>query len=139
MTIWLGVMVESGSAGQKLGKQKINSMPDDSVRRWRYIADSAGAQATAGSSCYSERMLDPQAIALLGQLGVDAADFESLLASAAILSVVALVMVIPTGIIAKRKNRSRSLWVLFALSIPLIPLLLIMLLPAVPTDRSKKP
>lgn len=84
-------------------------------------------------------MLDPQATALLGQLGVDAADLESLLASAAVLSVVALAAAIPTAIIAKRKNRSRSLWLLFALSIPVIPLLLIWLLPAVPSDRSKKP
>lgn len=99
----------------------------------------ATAQATAGPNCYSVRMLDPQTIDLLRQLGVDAADLESLLASAAILSVVALVMAVPTAIIAKRKNRSRSLWVLFALSIPVVPLLLVWLLPALPVDRSKKP
>lgn len=84
-------------------------------------------------------MLDPQTIELLRQLGVDAADIESLLASAAILSVVAVLAAIPTGIIAKRKNRSRALWLLFALSVPVIPLLLIWLLPALPSGRSTKP
>lgn len=92
-----------------------------------------------GPNCYSARMLDAQTIALLQQLGFNAADLESLLASAAILSVSALAMAIPTGIIARRKNRSRNLWVLFALSIPVIPLLLIWLLPALPPDRSTKP
>jgi hypothetical protein len=99
----------------------------------------AAAQATAGANCYSVRMLDPQTIALLRQLGVDPADLEPLLASAAILTVLMLVTAIPTAIIAKRKNRSRSLWVLFALSIPVLPLLLVWLLPALPADRSTKP
>ena len=84
-------------------------------------------------------MLDPRTTELLRQLGVDAASIESLLASAAILSVVAVLAAIPTGIIAKRKNRSRALWLLFALSIPVIPLLLIWLLPALPSERSTKP
>ena len=84
-------------------------------------------------------MLDPQTTELLRQLGVDAAGIESLLASAAILSVVAVLAAIPTGIIAKRKNRSRALWLLFALSIPVIPLLLVWLLPALPSERSTKP
>ena len=84
-------------------------------------------------------MLDPQTTELLRQLGVDAASIESLLASAAILSVVAVLAAIPTGIIAKRKNRSRALWLLFALSIPVIPLLLVWLLPALPSERSTKP
>ena len=84
-------------------------------------------------------MLDPQTTALLRQLGVDAANIESLLASAAILSVVALVTAIPTVIIAKRKNRSRGLWLLFALSIPVLPLLLIWLLPALSSERNTKP
>lgn len=84
-------------------------------------------------------MLDPQTIALLRQLGFDVADLEPLLASAAILTGVMLVTAIPTAIIAGHKNRSRSLWVFFALSIPLLPLLLIWLLPALPVDRSTKP
>lgn len=84
-------------------------------------------------------MLDPQTIALLRQMGVDTANIESLLASAAIFSVVALVTAIPTAIIAKRKNRSRGLWLLFALSIPVLPLLLVWLLPALPPERSTKP
>ena len=84
-------------------------------------------------------MLDPQTIALLRQLGVDAATLEPLLASAAILTIAMLATVIPTGIIARRKNRSRGLWVLFALSIPVLPLLLVWLLPALPSDPKAKP
>jgi len=87
-------------------------------------------------------MLDPQTINLLRQLGVDAATLESLLASAAILTVVMLVTAIPTGIIARRKHRSRGLWLLFALSVPVLPLLLVWLLPplpAPPADPSTKP
>ena len=37
--------------------------------------------------------------------------------------------------IARRKNRSRTLWLLFALSIPLVPLLLICLLPKLPDAK----
>ena len=87
-------------------------------------------------------MLDPQTIELLRQLGVDASNLEPLLASAAILTVVTLAAAIPTGIIASRKNRSRGLWLLFALSIPVLPLLLIWLLPplpAPPADPNTEP
>ncbi|MCM2288931.1 MAG: hypothetical protein NDI67_07880 [Sulfuritalea sp.] len=87
-------------------------------------------------------MLDPQTTELLRQLGVDASNLEPLLASAAILTVVTLGAVIPTGIIASRKNRSRGLWQLFALSIPVLPLLLVWLLPplpAPPSDPGTKP
>ncbi len=77
-------------------------------------------------------MLDPQASALLNQLGYDAGAIESLLTSAILLSVVALATAVPTAIIAKRKGRSRTLWLLFALSIPVLPLLLVWLLPKRP-------
>ncbi len=76
-------------------------------------------------------MLDPNTIALLNQLGFDAALVESMLSSAIWFTVLVLVTAIPTGIIAKRKGRSRTLWLLFALTIPVVPLLLIWLLPAV--------
>jgi hypothetical protein len=85
-----------------------------------------------GPNCYSVLMIDPQTIELLRQLGVDAGNLEALLASAAILTVATLAAVIPTGIIASRKNRSRGLWLLFALSIPVLPLLLVWLLPPLP-------
>lgn len=84
-------------------------------------------------------MLDPQTIDLLRQLGVDVSNLEPLLASAAILTVVALATVIPTGIIASRKNRSRGLWLLFALSIPVLPLLLVWLLPPLPAPPPAPP
>lgn len=84
-------------------------------------------------------MLDPQTTALLRQLGVDVTNLEPLLTSAAILTVLTLATAIPTAIIARRKNRSRGLWLLFALSIPVLPLLLVWLLPALPSGRSSKP
>ena len=84
-------------------------------------------------------MLDPQTTELLRQLGVDVTNLEPLLASAAILTVLTLATAIPTAIIAKRKNRSRGLWLLFALSIPVIPLLLVWLLPELPADPKAKP
>ncbi len=83
-------------------------------------------------------MLDPQTTELLRQLGVDVTNLEPLLASAAILTVLTLATAIPTAIIAKRKNRSRGLWLLFALSIPVIPLLLVWLLPELPADPKAK-
>jgi hypothetical protein len=79
-------------------------------------------------------VLDPNTIALLNQLGFDTGYVESLMSSAILLSILALVTAIPTGAIAKRKGRSKAFWVLFSLTIPLIPLLLIWFLPAVPGD-----
>ena len=83
-------------------------------------------------------MIDPNTIALLNQLGVDASTIESLVTSATIFTVLALITAIPTGIIAIRKGRSRMLWLLFALSIPVIPLLIVWLLPAVPGAEQER-
>jgi hypothetical protein len=83
-------------------------------------------------------VLDPNTTALLNQLGFDAGLVETLLTSAIQLTVLALVTAIPTVIIAKRKGRSRALWLLFALSIPVVPLLLIWLLPAVPGENHQQ-
>ncbi len=80
--------------------------------------------------------LDPQITALLQQLGYDAAAIESLVFSAMLLTVMALVTAVPTAIIAKRKGRSRSLWLLFALSLPVVPLLIVCLLPKLPSATS---
>ena len=79
-------------------------------------------------------MFDPNTTALLNQLGFDAGLVEALLSSAILLTVLALVTAIPTVILAKQKGRSRTLWLLFALSIPVVPLLLIWLLPALPGE-----
>ena len=108
-------------------------MAPDSVRRLHCKQP----RAAPGPNCYSVQMLDPQTIDLLRQLGVDPASLELLLESAVILTVVMLATAIPTAIIARRKNRSRALWVLFALSIPVLPLLLVWLLPALPSDPNK--
>lgn len=82
--------------------------------------------------------LDPNTTALLNQLGYDAATIEALMSSLVILTVVAVVAAIPTAMIARRKGRSVALWLLFALSIPVLPLLLVWWLPKVP-DAARPP
>jgi len=77
-------------------------------------------------------MLDPNTTTLLNQLGFDAGSIESLMSSAILFTVLTLATAIPTGMIAKRKGRSTTLWVVLALSIPVVPLLLVWLLPEVP-------
>lgn len=84
-------------------------------------------------------MLDPQTTELLRQLGVDPAMAESLVFSITVLTLLAVVAAIPTVIIAKRKRRSPTLWLLLALSIPLLPLLLVWWLPERPADPKAKP
>jgi hypothetical protein len=81
-------------------------------------------------------VIDPNTTALLNQLGFDAGILESLMSGAIFLTVLTLITAFPTVAIAKRKGRSKTLWLLFALSIPVIPLLLIWLLPEVPSDGS---
>ena len=81
-------------------------------------------------------VIDPNTTVLLNQLGVDPALVETLLSGAIVLTVATLVTAIPTGMIAKRKGRSTALWLLFALSIPVLPLLIVWLLPKLPVDRS---
>lgn len=80
-------------------------------------------------------MLDPNTTALLNQLGYDAGTIESLMSGAMLFTVATLLAAIPTAMIARRKNRSRTLWLLFALSIPVVPLLLICLLPKLPDAK----
>ena len=77
-------------------------------------------------------MLDPQISALLVQLGYDPAAIEAIISGTVYLTIVAVVAAVPTGLIAKRKGRSVTGWVVFALSVPLLPLLIVWLL------RSKK-
>jgi len=75
-------------------------------------------------------MLDPQTAALLSELGYDPATAEAILRWAIWLTVASVVAAIPTGMIAKRKGRSVTGWVLLELCIPVVPLLLVWLLPA---------
>jgi hypothetical protein len=77
-------------------------------------------------------MIDSDIAGLLSRLGLDADTIGVVMSIATLLTVLAVITAIPTGRIAERKGRSRLLWVLFALSVPLIPLLLVALLPAVP-------
>jgi hypothetical protein len=77
-------------------------------------------------------MLDPNTRALLDQLGVSADTVESALASLAFLTVLTVVTAIPTAIVARQRGRSGPGWLLLALSIPVLPLLLVWLLPKLP-------
>ena len=74
-------------------------------------------------------MLDPQLSALLGELGLDPASAEAIVTGAVYLTIVSVVAAIPTGIIARRKGRSVSGWVIFALCVPLLPWVIVWLLP----------
>ena len=75
-------------------------------------------------------MLDPQLSAQLSELGIDPATIETVVSGAIYLTIVSVVAAIPTGIIARRKGRSVSGWVIFALCVPLLPLAIVWLLPA---------
>ena len=83
-------------------------------------------------------LLDPNTIALLNQLGISSDSIESALSGLIALTVITVVAAIPTGMLAKRKGRSLTGWVIFALSIPLVPLLLVWLLPAVSRTPGKQ-
>lgn len=74
-------------------------------------------------------------MALFNQIGIDS---SGLMSSVFLLTILQVVTAIPTGRIAKQKRRSRVLWILLALSIPLIPLLLVWLLPAIPEKEPTK-
>ena len=75
-------------------------------------------------------MLDAQTTALLSEFGFNPATVESLLKIGIWLTIASLVAAIPTGMIAKRKGRSVTGWVVLELCIPLVPLLVLWLLPA---------
>jgi hypothetical protein len=74
-------------------------------------------------------MLDPQVSALLKELGYDPALVESLIRWSIYLTIASVLAAIPTGVIAKRKGRSVTGWVIFALCLPVLPLFLVWLLP----------
>ncbi len=76
-------------------------------------------------------MIDANTAAVLAQFGVDPAMLDMLLPLTVGITVLTLATVIPTGIVASRKGRSRGLWVMLALSFPVIPLLIVWLLPSV--------
>ena len=74
-------------------------------------------------------MLDPQSSALLREFGLDPATVEAVITWSVYLTIASVVAAIPTGVIAKRKGRSVTGWVIFALCIPLLPLAIVWLLP----------
>jgi hypothetical protein len=73
---------------------------------------------------------DAQLSELLSQLGYDPATIKSLMDWAIGLTILSVVAAVPTGLIAKRKGRSVTGWVLLELCIPVVPLLVVWLLPA---------
>ncbi|WP_310450596.1 hypothetical protein [Sulfuritalea sp.] len=82
-------------------------------------------------------MLDANTVAQLNQLGISAETIESALSGLIVLTVLSVVAAIPTAILAKRKGRSVAGWLILALTIPVVPLLLIWLLPKLP-DRPQQ-
>lgn len=82
-------------------------------------------------------MLDANTAAQLNQLGISAETIESALSGLIVLTLLSVVAAIPTAILAKRKGRSVAGWLILALTIPVVPLLLIWLLPKLP-DRPRQ-
>lgn len=82
-------------------------------------------------------MLDANTAAQLNQLGISAETIEAALSGLIVLTLLSVVAAIPTAILAKRKGRSVAGWLILALTIPVVPLLLIWLLPKLP-DRPRQ-
>ncbi|MDP3511347.1 MAG: hypothetical protein Q8S20_01250 [Sulfuritalea sp.] len=80
-------------------------------------------------------MLDANTVAQLNQLGISTGTIESALSGLIVLTVLSVVAAIPTAILARRKGRSVAGWLILALTIPVLPLLLIWLLPNLPPPR----
>jgi hypothetical protein len=83
-------------------------------------------------------MLDPNTQALLVQLGIDPAQVEALVSGMLWLTAVAVLAAIPTAMLAKRKGRLVFWWVVLALSIPVLPLLIVWWLPSKPAPTGKE-
>lgn len=77
-------------------------------------------------------MIDPNTAALLAQFGIGAQEAEAALTGMLLLTAATVIAAVPTAIVARRKHRSVVGWTLLALSIPVLPLLLVWLLPARP-------
>jgi amino acid transporter len=75
-------------------------------------------------------MLDPQISALLLELGYDPKSVDALVSAAIYLTIVAVLAAVPTGVIARKKGRSLARWVIFALTVPILPLVIVWLLPS---------
>ena len=74
-------------------------------------------------------MLDPTTLAALNQLGITAEMVDTATSTVIWLTLVTVATAIPTAVIARRKGRSAAAWIVLALSIPLLPLLLVWWLP----------
>ncbi len=77
-------------------------------------------------------MLDPNTLALLDQFGIGADAIEAAVSALAIITGLTLATAVPTVIVARQKGRSVAGWLFLALSIPVLPLVLVWLLPKRP-------
>jgi hypothetical protein len=82
-------------------------------------------------------MLDPNTIALLDQFGIGADAIEAAISALAIVTALTLTAAVPTAIVARQKGRSVAGWLFLALSIPVLPLLLVWLLPKLPDGKGE--
>ena len=74
-------------------------------------------------------------LALLEQFGIGRDAAEAALSGLIWVTALTVAAAIPTAILAKRKGRWVAGWIILALSIPVLPLLLVWLLPKLP-DKS---
>lgn len=79
---------------------------------------------------------DPVVAANLNRLGIDAGLIESIFWWATVLTVVAVVLAVPTWWLARRKQRSVAGWVLAELTIPVLPLLVLWFQPAIQVAKT---
>ena len=79
-------------------------------------------------------MLDPQLSALMVELGLDPKSIEALVSGSIYFTIVAIAAAVPTGVVASRRGRSVTGWVMFALALPVLPLLIVWLLPGKRSD-----
>jgi ABC-type spermidine/putrescine transport system permease subunit I len=73
--------------------------------------------------------MDSQIYSMLADLGFDRAMVDAMVSVLAIVTILTLLLAVPTGIIAHRNGRSAASWVIFALCVPLLPLVIVWLLP----------
>lgn len=75
-------------------------------------------------------MLDANTLALLGQFGFSAEAAEAAASYLLVLTALTVITALPTAFVARRKGRSVVFWLILALSIPILPLVVVWLLPS---------
>ncbi len=80
-------------------------------------------------------MLSPEIAAILTRFGISAESLDTAIGSLFYITVITLLTSVATWLVAKRKHRSVILWVSLALSVPVLPLLILWFLPDVTPDQ----